>query len=595
MQGNLKELIKIIEDKSNIVDIVSDYISLEKKGNNYIGLCPFHTDSNPSLSVSNDKGIFKCFSCGAGGGVITFIQNYEGISFIESVKKISEKYSIEWKDYITFKERKINPEEERAWEINREASNFFSYNIKNLNDKRVIKYLNKRNLNKDIIEKFKIGFSGKKGSLIKFLKSKNFSEEEIIKYGLSKRQDDETINDYFIDRLIFPIENSDGKISGFSGRVIEDVKFAKYLNSPETPVFKKSSILYNMHNAKISANLNKELIVVEGFMDVISLYKAGIYNSVATMGIALTNIHIKNMNRITTNITLSFDSDIPGINATILAGKKLLKEGMKVSVIEIRNGKDFDELLKLGKKEVNKTINNKKLFIDFFKEKIYKLIDFKKDLKDGTVDFDIIRKLLSVLALSKDKMLINFNLNEISKKYNIDKLILQEEIDLNNKNQYVPSSNIDYQINTEYHELEKNFSEINKRISYSEKYLIKLEKNLIIYAIRNNYAFDYLVKYPTKIYGKEYERIWNSYKKLIINNIDILDKEIVNKINYIKSNNEYEDFETIDTLEEYVSYIENWDILINEFLKEKVRDQINKENDINDTDFLFTLIKKNNF
>ncbi|NQX83343.1 MAG: DNA primase [Mycoplasmataceae bacterium] len=596
MQGNLKELIKLIEDKVSIVDTVSDYVSLEKKGNNYVGLCPFHSDSNPSMSVSDSKGIFKCFSCGAGGGAITFVQNYEGISFIETVKKISDKANIEWKKYISQKKIKINPEEIRGWEINEEAYIFFRYSLKNSNKTIVKNYINSRGLNEKEIIKFKIGFSGDGSSLTKFLLNKEFTEEEIIKYGLAKRRDDSTLVDYFINRLMFTIENSNGKIIGFSGRVIEKSNYAKYLNSPETPIFKKSNILYNIFNAKISANLKKEIIVVEGFMDVISLYKAGIENSIATMGTSFTPQHIQLVKGITNNITLAFDSDTPGINASILTGKSLISGGMNVHSVMIPSGKDFDELYKLGKEFVVDALKNKTTFLNYYKEKIYS----KLDIDTGNIDFNILRELLKLVSLHKDAMISDHTLNEISNKYGISIETLKNEFEKNTLviNEEIQNTHIPDYTPQDFYEKQKN-TENKQKLTTDQSQTIKLmfnEEFIVAFAMIHEEAFNYLINNPISFVRSSLHDLWLTFKNSKLENIIIDNPKTLKKIDLMMSQDYISkinpELKEVENMEDYKLFIKNFNEMFNINRKKLLMEEIKKSIDDEEIKFLTSLLKK---
>jgi DNA primase len=350
MQNNLKELLDIIFSTAKIEEVISDYVQLQRKGNNYTGLCPFHPDQNPSMSVSPTKNIFKCFSCQAGGNVISFVQNYEGITFIETVKKLSDRYGIEYKKYINDRPIKVDKTAQDIYEVNKEAQAFFTYNLKNeLNDinSDITKYVRGRNLTDELIDKFKIGYASEYNALLNYLTKKGFEQSLIVKAGLAKINESDQINDYFINRLIFPISNQIGDIIGFSGRVLQDkTKYAKYLNTAETYVFKKGNFLYNLNNAKSGISLRKEAIIVEGYMDVISYSSIGLNNAVASMGTAFTSKQIGLLSKLTKNIILSFDNDVAGINATIKIGKMLSLNEFNVSVFTYSDAKDMDEYVK---------------------------------------------------------------------------------------------------------------------------------------------------------------------------------------------------------------------------------------------------------
>ncbi len=593
--NNLSKLISIIEDKSNVSDIISDYISLEKKGNNHVGLCPFHSDSNPSMSVSDNKGIFKCFVCGAGGSAISFVQNYEGISFIEAVKRVADKLKIDWKEYISQREIKIDPEVKRGWEINEEALNFFKYTLNNTVDNKVKDYIESRGINQEIIDKFDIGYSGE--GLASFLLNKDFTEEEIIKYGLAKRREDTTLQDYFFNRLIFTIKNADGKVVGFSGRVLEDSNYAKYMNSPENPVFKKSNILYNLDKAKISANLKKKLIVVEGFMDVIALHKAGIDNAIATMGTAFTKEHNKILKSITSNIVLAFDSDVAGINASITTAKTLIQDGFHVDHVNVPNGKDFDELLKSGAEAVERTLKDKKEFLSFYKEMIYK----KLDSQGSDLSFEVLRELLKVISYYNDNLKTDVNLNEISNKYGISREILNEEFSkfkVVEKTPYLDDY-IPEQVIQKDNSLKKTLNKITVGDNRNPQklWLNLAEETIVSYAIMEGYAFDYLMDHPMTIfYNKEIYDLWKAFVKNKLNSEPITDEVISSRIEslLLKTKNEINTSELVDITnrESYKQYIQKYMDELNDYNRKQLKYAIEAENDFEEKEHLLKMLQK---
>ncbi len=584
MQNNkLKELLDIIDNKANIVDVISDYVSLEKKGQNHVGLCPFHSDSNPSMSVSESKGIFKCFSCGAGGGVINFVQNYEGLNFIEAIKKVSDKFEIDYRPYISEKEHKIDPSLTKAWEINKEAFNYFKYSLENSN-KEVQDYLSNRGLDKDIVREFKIGYSGEKNGLSNFLISKGYTEEEIIKNGLAKRREDTTLMDYFINRLIFTIEDINGNIIGFSGRVLEkESKYAKYLNSPETPSFKKSNILYNLSKARTFSSLKRELIIVEGFMDVIALYKSDVKNSIATMGTAFTKEHLKIIGSMTKNITLAFDSDAAGINATISTGKVLAEGKFNTSVVTIPAGKDFDELLKMGSQSINETLSNKKPFLDFYKDKIFHSAKNADSIKLN----DLFDKLAQVMALhSENKISIANIVNEIEKEFGIDKSIINELIDKYSKSntatpeqhpfievpQYIPQEPVKDYVAKE--------TAVNKTKDFQAKYEF-LERAILCYAMKNEEAKNYIINNHMSFINDLNHKAWTFF---IERNIDEISDSLVKQVieDMLNSNAE-EMFSSIaisiDNIEIFAEVVEKNNSNYKELSKQKLFEELKKADD----------------
>lgn len=436
MQNNLKELIKEIEKNAKIEEIVSNYIHLEKKGNNFIGLCPFHTDSNPSMSVSPSKGIFKCFSCGAGGNVINFIQNYKGISFIEALKEIADYLKIDWKNFINDNQnKKIDPILQKIWEINKEALNFFKYSLNSNSD--ALEYLKNRDVKDEVIQEFEIGWSGEREELINFLIKKGFEDSEIIKSGLGKIYD-KKIMPYFIKRIMFPIHDKNGNVAGFSGRNIENSKYAKYLNSPETIAFKKNEILYNFHRAQSPVSLKKQAIIVEGFMDVIAYWKSGIKNVLATMGTSFTQKHTFEIKKMTNEIILSFDKDLPGINALIKTAKEIMSSQLKVKVSFPKEGKDIDEYLKLtSTDDIKKNISEATDFISFYVEQLFKKVSKEEP------DFEKIREVLRIIILNDDEIKMNFYVNKISDYYKIDRdILLKQSSSLIKNNKQISKNHI---------------------------------------------------------------------------------------------------------------------------------------------------------
>ncbi len=424
MQSKLEELINIINQKMTIDQIISDYIHLEKKGNNYIGLCPFHQDTNPSMSVSPAKGIFKCFSCGAGGNGITFVKNYKGISFIDALKEVAEKADVNWHDYLTeYKVKPLDPELELIYKINEEAIIFYKYNLEEFlsSNNSIHEYIKKRELTENLIDKFEIGYADKNSSLVAFLLKKGYKEEEIVKTGLVKNYEGK-LQDYFINRLMFPIRDAYGKAIGFSGRIIAKSKYAKYLNTPDTKAFKKSNVMYNFHNAQSQISLKSYGVIVEGFMDVVAFEKIGISNVIATMGTAFTSQHLSLLKALTHKLILAFDNDVPGINTTIKTGKNLLKEKFDLFVMEFTDAKDIDEYIKLkSKEEILKDLSKAIKFIDFYKKQLYQSVD------KNSIDFELIRKFLELLVNVDDDLATSFYINDLASNYAIDKVVLESQ------------------------------------------------------------------------------------------------------------------------------------------------------------------------
>lgn len=339
-----EELLNKIKKEADIVKIIGEYIKLEKKGANFVGLCPFHPDNNPSLSVSPSKSIYKCFSCGASGNVFTFIQNYEHVAFPKAVQLAAEKCGIKIE---VDKNDDLSQQLSKYYEIMQKASAFYEFYLKNTNDGKVaLDYLHNRHLNDEIIKRFKIGLSPSANDLLfKSLQNEKIQPLHMIEVGLVRSNKD--YYDVFRNRIMFPLEDLLGNIVGFSGRVFQknDPQEAKYLNSSENLLFKKGQLLYNYKNAMNEIKNSNSVIVFEGFMDVIAAFRAGVYHTVATMGTALTQSQIKAIGKLTKNVILCYDGDYAGIEASKKAIHLFNQERFNVSVVKLPNELDPDEYI----------------------------------------------------------------------------------------------------------------------------------------------------------------------------------------------------------------------------------------------------------
>ena len=341
MNGN--SLRKEIVDKADIVNIISQYVKLEKRGNNYFGICPFHDDKNPSMSVNQQKKVFKCFSCGAAGDVVTFVSKFKNITISEAMREIGEtvgiKVAMSQKDLLKQKNMKY-------YNVLKEAATFYNFFLANTVEGKIgFEYLNKRGISLEDVNRFGIGLSGDNDILYKTLSNKKFLPLDMIEVGLLKNVGN--YHDTFKNRIMFPIKDLEGNVVGFSGRkyLPNTENESKYINTNETVVFKKGEILYNYSDCITDIKLNKNVYLFEGFMDVIAAVKSNIKNSVASMGTALTSNQINALKRITNNVTLCFDSDGPGVQATIKAIYLLTNAEINVNVVVIPDGKDADEYL----------------------------------------------------------------------------------------------------------------------------------------------------------------------------------------------------------------------------------------------------------
>jgi len=356
-----EEKINQIRQAVDIVEVISDYVQLKKQGRNYFGLCPFHGENTPSFSVSPDKQIFHCFGCGAGGNVFSFLIELEGISFQEAAVKLAAKANIELDlDMSTGPKEKKVPEDIQAMlQAHELLRKFYHHLLVNTNEGQpALEYLMDRGFTRESIDKFQIGYSLNSWDYVfKFLSKREFSPEWMEKAGLIiKREKDGTYFDRFRNRIMFPIFDQNGKTIAFSGRTL-GAEQPKYLNSPETPIFNKSKILYNYHLAKPNIKKLQNAVLFEGFADVIAADRAGIENGIATMGTALTEEHIAILKRTAESITICYDSDHAGIEAAFRAGSLLTESGITVKVAVMPDGMDPDEYIKsLGSERFRKEV-----------------------------------------------------------------------------------------------------------------------------------------------------------------------------------------------------------------------------------------------
>ena len=338
-----------IQRKVNIVDVIAQYLPLEKKGKNYFAVCPFHDDHNPSMSISPEKQIYTCFVCGASGNVFNFIMNYEHVSFTEALDKVAQIAGISLGNHDVVRKVKKESKYDKLYKMFSITSKYYQNNIKTVYGKSALSYLSSRGITEEEITEFEIGLSLNDNNVSKLLLSKGYDKNEIIDVGLCGDADGFTY-DTFRNRIMFPLHDLDGNVVGFSGRIYSGEKESKYVNSKESVIFKKGKLLYNYHRAINYAREEKQIIVVEGFMDVIRLYTIGIKNVVATMGTAITKEHASLIRRLSKNVVLCFDGDKAGEKATISALEELEKIGLKPKIIRLEDDLDPDEyVLKKGK------------------------------------------------------------------------------------------------------------------------------------------------------------------------------------------------------------------------------------------------------
>ena len=351
-----EETVNKVRQETNIVDVVSQYVQLKKKGKNLFGFCPFHEERTPSFSVTEEKQIFHCFSCGRGGNVFTFLMEVDGLTFPEAVIKTAELSQFELDESLVqdhdHKNQPNDSAKEKLIRVHEESAELFHHILLNTTiGEEALEYLTERGLTREVIDTFNIGFAPRERTMLhQYLVGKNYEQELLKKTGLFVEKDSGELLDRFYNRIIFPIRNQQGKTVAFSGRIFQqdaDDSAPKYLNSPETQLFNKRTILFNFDLARSSIRREKEVILFEGFMDVIGAWKAGITNGIASMGTSLTNEQIHLIDRTTDHVVIAYDGDSAGIEATKRASDLLATEtNFDIDIIRFAEGMDPDEYIK---------------------------------------------------------------------------------------------------------------------------------------------------------------------------------------------------------------------------------------------------------
>ena len=419
-----------ILDAAQIVEVVSDFVTLRKRGVNYVGLCPFHNEKTPSFSVSPSKGLCKCFSCGRGGNAVHFIMEHEQMSYPEALRYLAKKYNIEIKEReLTNEEKEVQSNRESMFIVNNFARDYFQNILKNHVDGRSIglAYFRQRGFRDDIIDKFQLGFSTEgRDALAQEALRKGFKQEFLVKTGLCYETDDHKLRDRFWGRVMFPVHTLSGKVVAFGGRVLstENKKLAKYVNSPESEIYHKSNELYGIYFAKQAIVKQDRCFLVEGYTDVISMHQSGVENVVASSGTSLTPGQIRLIHRFTNNITVLYDGDMAGIKASIRGIDMLLEEGMNIKVCLLPDGDDPDSFARK---------HNATEFQNFIQEHETDFIRFKAQLlmedagKDPMKRAELINDIVRSIAVIPEAIVRDVYIKECGQLLRIeDKLLVSE-------------------------------------------------------------------------------------------------------------------------------------------------------------------------
>lgn len=415
---------------TDIVDVVSDFVSLRRRGANYWGLCPFHDDRSPSFSVSPSKGVCKCFSCGKGGSAIHFIMEHEQLSYYEALKYLAKKYNIEVHEKeLTDEERQKRSERENMFVVNTFAQEFFSKSLLETDEGRSVglAYFKERGFNEDIIRKFGLGYSPeKRDALAVEAQKRGYKIDYLLKTGLCRETQEGRIYDLFSGRVMFPVYSVSGKVVAFGGRILKSgVKISKYFNSPESDIYHKSDELYGIYQAKRAIEKERRCYLVEGYTDVLSMHQSGIENVVASSGTALTHGQIRLIHRFTDNITVLYDGDAPGIKASLRGIDLLLQEGLNIKVVLLPDGEDPDSFSKSQSAES---------FTRYIKEHETDFIRFKTQLlledagEDPIKRADIISNIVESISLIPDAIVRSVYVQECSRLLQIDEQVLLSEL-----------------------------------------------------------------------------------------------------------------------------------------------------------------------
>lgn len=558
-----EELSAILE-RADIVDIISDYLSLKQRGKNYLAVCPFHDDHSPSLVVSRERQIFNCFTCRTGGNVFTFVMKYENVGFVEAVKIVADKigYNLNISDYT---DHSLHNKDD--YEIMDFAKKYYLNNIFTELGVKARKYLENRGIDEAIIREFNIGLSlSDKDTLYKVLSNKKYDLDKIANLGLVNKVGLD-IYDVFTNRIMIPIEDLKGQVVGFTGRIFNnETDTAKYMNTKETEIFKKGHILFNYHNARKSIRDAKEVVVVEGNMDAITLSAKGIKNVVALMGVALSTEQINVLKKLKVPVILMLDNDSAGMDATVKNGELLQSAQIDTRVVRLTGAKDPDEYIRLkGVNALKDNIKHALKYIDF-------KLEYLKNNKNLNNMEDLIEYVKEVIFSlnSADDLTKELVISKISKDYEIDAEILKQEL----KNDMVNKTK---KVMTDTRQVDK------PRLS---KYDIAVSK--ILFSMMCDPTYITIYKNRLGYFKEKKERTLVSeivYYNNVHNNINLADfityvmpqedlSEYVNEIINLNSN-------TVVSLEEFNSCVDVvLEILKKDEIKE-LKEKIKKELDVN--------------
>ena len=556
------ELIDEIRSKNDIVDIISQYVVLKRSGRNFFGLCPFHKEKSPSFSVSPDKQIFHCFGCGVGGNVFHFVEKIENLGFIESLEMLADRAGINLPTISNSVDDKLLKLKSKVYDINAETAKFYHENLYKPTSKEAQNYIKKRKLDNRTLKNFLIGYSGNFNELYVHLKSKGFTDEEILTSGLVNKNDNGKFIDRFRRRLMFPIQDTRNRVIAFGGRVLDDSK-PKYINSSENIVYSKGKHLFGLNVAK-KEHL-KKIIIVEGYMDAISLHQRGITNAVASLGTALTESQGRLLRKSSEQVIIGYDADGAGQAATVRGLEILQNLGCDIRILQIEGAKDPDEFVtKYGPERFLKYVDNAISLVEY---KI-KVLKQKLDINNTNDKIKFLKEIAKELAKISNNIEREEYVDKISLEYNISKEAIYSEINklIYGKNEDEKRINVTKVVQPQKKVIEETDKAVAKRegliiyllINYPNEAYSKIKEVVSVEDIKS--------ERNKKVITKLYEELEKGYSN--INNVlDWFQEEEI--INYLTSIMAY-DFE----ITEVNKCIED---ILNIYIKEKL---IIKRNDI---------------
>ncbi len=554
------EIIDDVRQSNDIVDVISQYVRLKRSGRNYFGLCPFHNEKSPSFSVSPEKQIFHCFGCGVGGNVFTFLTKIEGISFVEAVQLLAEKANIQ----LPTLENNVDSAKEalkaKVYKVNEFTAKYYHENLYRPESKMAQEYIKKRKLSNETLKSFQIGFSGKFDELYKELKKQGFEDREILESGLVNKNERGQFIDRYRNRLMFPICDVRGRVIAFGGRVLDDSK-PKYINSPENIVYSKGRHLYGLNVAK-KYDIKKRLLIVEGYMDVISLHQRDIHNVVASLGTALTQQQGYLLRNNTEQIILSYDSDEAGQTAKVRAMEILQNMGCDIRVLQMEGAKDPDEyVIKYGNARFQNLVD-KAISVIEFKVKILRQSLNLESTNDKIKFLNEIAKLISKIDNNMEREVY---IEKIAKEYDVSKEAIYAEVNKltyrESKDEKVLSKSKPVVRHIEKKETD-NVSEVTKRRENTVLAILLSGDRNIYEIIKQNITIkDFKYEIDKKIAEKLYEEFENGNSN-INSIIDNLSEEEQNHITMIMA----EDY-GIDDVEKAI------DDIIQSYEKDKLNER----------------------